>query len=153
MTQFSLLRLHHILPAIAAAIFLGCPSGAFGQTCRINCGVTHTGQPAYREVYEYDFVTEKPTFPGGDTSLLEFLNHHRQYPEEAYKKRIQGRVTCQFVVNTDGSVTDIHLLRGVEPALNREAIRLFSIMPDWKPGRHNGKAVPVRVIWSVPFRR
>ncbi len=125
---------------------------AASQTCRISCGINHSGQQSYKEVYEYDFVSEKPSFPGGSTSLLEFLNNNRKYPEEAYRKGIQGRVTCQFVVNTDGSVTDIHLIRGVEPTLNREAIRLFSIMPDWKPGRHNGKPVPVRVIWSVPFR-
>lgn len=137
---------------IAMLTFIAVPKAA-SQTCRINCGINQSGHQSYKEVYEYDFVSEKPAFPGGGTSLLEFLNHNRQYPEEAYRKGIQGRVTCQFVVNADGSVTDIHLIRGVEPSLNREAIRLFSIMPDWKPGRHNGKPVPVRVIWSVPFRR
>ncbi len=111
------------------------------------------GIETFKEVYEYDFVSEKPTFPGGSTSLMEFLNKHRDYPQDAYKKGIQGRVTCQFIVNADGKISDIQLLRGVHPSLNREAIRLFSIMPDWKPGRHQGKNVPVRVIWSVPFRR
>lgn len=123
------------------------------QTCRITCGVNNSGALSYKEVFEYDYVTDKPTFPGGSTSLLHFVNKHREYPEDAYKKGIQGRVTCQFVVNTDGSVSDIQILRGVHPALNREAIRLFSIMPAWTPGKLNGRPVPVRVIWSVPFRR
>lgn len=139
-----------MLLAIAASSFV-LPSSA--QTTFINCTSSHTGHPSVREVYEYDFVSHKPSFPGGSTSMLEFLNTNRQYPEEAYRKGIQGRVTCQFVVNADGSVSDIRLLRGVHPSLNREAIRLFSIMPEWQPGRHDGKCVPVRVIWSVPFRK
>lgn len=122
------------------------------QTHRINCTSSAPGRASVKEVYEYDFVTVKPSFPGGSTSMLEFLNANRRYPEDAYKKGIQGRVTCQFVVNTDGSISDIQLLRGVHPDLNREAIRLLSSMPEWRPGKIEGKPVPVRVIWTVPFR-
>lgn len=143
--------------SITLSIILTAAAGAFSeaqaQTCRINCTSATPGHTCIKEVYEYDFVSEKPSFPGGSGSLLEFLNSNRKYPEEAYKKKVQGRVTCQFIVNADGSISDIQLLRGVHPSLNREAIRLFSIMPEWKPGRHQGKPVPVRVIWSVPFRR
>lgn len=128
-------------------------SDADAQTCRVRAGNSVSGAKAYLEVYEYDYVSEKPTFPGGDACLVSFINAHRRYPAEAYRKGIQGRVTCSFVVNADGSVSHISILRGVEDSLNREAIRIMSKMPEWKPGKHDGQAVPVRVVWSVPFRK
>jgi len=105
------------------------------------------------EVYEYDYVKVKPVFPGGNAKLVAFINENRRYPAEAYKKGIQGRVTCSFVVNADGSVSHISILRGVEHSLNQEALRIMSKMPEWTPGRHDGQTVPVRVVWSVPFRK
>lgn len=126
---------------------------ANAQTCRVNIGTSSTGTVSYMEVYEYDYVTEKPTFPGGDRNLMTFINATRNYPIDAYRKGEQGRVTCSFIVNTDGSVSHISVLRGVSPSLNREAIRVLSKMPEWNPGRLDGKVVPVRVVWSVPFRR
>lgn len=142
---------HHILVSIglisAAAI------NGHAQTCRVNIGSSQPGCVNYMEVYEYDYVTDKPSFPGGDGSLMKFINNTREYPKRAYDKGIQGRVTCSFVVNTDGTVSHITVLRGVEPSLNKEAIRVLSNMPEWKPGRLNGKAVPTRVVWSVPFRK
>lgn len=126
---------------------------ASAQRCRVNIGTNASGSAHYLEVYEYDYVSEKPTFPGGDAKLVEFINKTRQYPKEAYKKGIQGRVTCSFVVNADGTVGHISILRGVEQTLNQEAMRVISKMPEWKAGRHDGRAVPVRVIWSVPFRK
>lgn len=126
---------------------------ASAQTCRVNIGSTPTGTVNYIEVFEYDYVTEKPTFPGGDTKLMKFINDTREYPKMAYNRGIQGRVTCSFVVNTDGSISHISVLRGVEPSLNKEAIRILSKMPEWIPGKLNGQAVPTRVIWSVPFRK
>lgn len=124
---------------------------AEAQTCRIKCCSSESCS-SFREVFEYDYVSEKPTFPGGDSELLEFINHHRQYPREAYKRKIQGRVTCQFVVNTDGAISNLRIVRGVEETLNAEALRILAKMPNWCPGRHNGQPVPVRVIWAVPFR-
>lgn len=129
------------------------PITAHAQTCRVNAGRTVDGVRSYIEAYEYDFVSEKPTFPGGDRLLVSFINETRQYPEEAYRKGIQGRVTCSFIVNTDGSISHISVLRGVEPSLNQEAIRIMSKMPEWIPGKHDGQPVPVRVVWSVPFRK
>ncbi len=123
------------------------------QTCRVNIGTNAQGTVSYMEVYEYDYVSEKPTFPGGDRNLMTFINATRNYPIDAYRKGIQGRVTCAFIVNTDGSVSHISVLRGVNPSLNKEAIRVLGEMPEWNPGKLNGKPVPVRVIWSVPFRR
>ena len=105
------------------------------------------------KLYEYDYVTEKPSFPGGDSELMKFINNTREYPKTAYERGIQGRVTCSFVVNADGTVSHISVIRGVEPSLNKEAIRILSRMPEWTPGKLNGHNVPTRVVWSVPFRK
>lgn len=126
---------------------------AAAQTCRVNVGSSQSGGTSFIEVYEYDYVSEKPCFPGGDELLMPFINSHREYPKEAYAKGIQGRVTCSFVVNADGSIGHISVLRGVEPSLNQEAIRVLSEMPRWTPGKLNGKSVPTRVVRAVPFRR
>lgn len=123
------------------------------QTFRIHCGVDSRGTAVYREVFEYDFVTTHPDFPGGDMKLLEYINSHRHYPENAYKAGIEGRVTCSFVVNCDGSISDVVVVRGVEPSLDTEAARLLSDMPKWNPGKMGGQPVAVRVIHTVPFRR
>lgn len=140
--------------AVAAmAALLGCSLSARSQTIRVMAGIDESGVVSYIEAFEYDFVTEKPSFPGGPTKLMEFINANRHYPAEAYAKGIQGRVTCWFIVNADGSISNVSLLRSVNPLLNEEAIRIFSIMPDWVPGRIDGIAVPVRVVESVRFRK
>ena len=141
----------HTSLLISLLLTTGLPAKA--QTCRVNIGSSASGAQSYMEVYEYDYVTDKPSFPGGDRNLMTFINATRNYPLDAYRKGIQGRVTCSFVVNTDGSVSHISVLRGVNPALNKEAIRVLSKMPEWTPGRMDGKHVPVRVVWSVPFRK
>ncbi len=125
-----------------------------GQTCRMRVQIQGDGtRVEYREVYQYDYVWEKPSFPGGDDKLMHFINKHRHYPKAAYKKGVQGRVTCAFIVNSDGSVSDVQVIRGVETSLNEEAVRIFRMMPAWNPGRMNGQPVPVRVIRAVPFRK
>lgn len=143
-----------LLPiAVVSALSVIPGARAYAQTCRVNIGTNASGCMSYMEVFEYDYVTEKPSFPGGDRNLITFINSTREYPKEAYKKGIEGRVTCAFIVNSDGSVSHISVLRGVEPSLNKEAIRILSKMPEWNPGRLEGKAVPVRVVWTVPFRK
>lgn len=145
-------RYRFILAAAAITMAAGA-SEASAQTCRIAAGFNADGSRSYKEVYEYDFVDVKPTFPGGDTKLVCYINETRRYPASAYQRGVEGRVTCSFVINADGSVSHITVLKGVEPSLNQEAVRIFSKMPDWEAGRINGNAVPVRVIWSVPFRK
>lgn len=137
--------------AIIALLLAADEAGA--QTCRVSMGVNAEGHKTYMEVYEYDYVTEKPAFPGGDRKLMEFINENRHYPKEAYKAGIQGRVTCSFIVNANGSISHVRVLRGVEESLNKEALRVFGSMPDWMPGRIENRQVPVRVIWSIPFRK
>lgn len=94
------------------------------------------------------FAKEMPEFPGGEQALLEYIGKNIKYPEEAIMNNIQGKVTLKFVVNTDGSVNRIELLRGVDPLLDQEAIRVVGTLPKFKPGKQNG--IPVRVWFMVP---
>lgn len=126
---------------------------ASAQRCRVSMGTTREGTQSYMTVYEYDYVSTKPTFPGGDVKFMEYINRERVYPAKAYKQGIQGRVTCSFVINSDGFVSHVTVIRSVEESLNREAIRILSEMPPWTPGEIDGCRVPVRVIRSVPFRK
>lgn len=135
------------------ASLLGGTSKTQAQTVRIMAGIDDAGITNYIEAFEYDYVPEKPSFPGGESKLMEFINANRQYPSEAYKQGIQGRVTCWFIVNADGSISNVNLMRSVNQLLDDEAIRIFSIMPAWRPGRINGIPVPVRVMRSVRFKK
>ena len=97
----------------------------------------------------FTVVEEMPDFPdGGLQGLLKFLAKNIKYPVIAQENGIQGRVVCAFVVNKDGSIVDIEVLRGVDPSLDKEAVRVLSTMPKWKPGKQRGK--PVRVKYTVP---
>lgn len=125
----------------------------YSQTCRIKTATLNNGGAVYTEVYEYDYVDVKPEFPGDGNSLVSFINATRVYPQEAYENGIQGRVTCSFVVEPDGKVSHIKVLRGVEPSLNKEAVRIISMMPEWVPGKIGEHAVPVRVVCCIPFRK
>ncbi len=138
---------------IGAVLSLHLPQHTVAQTFRVTSGISANGCPSYIEVYEYDFVEEKPSFPGGGQKLVNFINDTRRYPAEAYARGIEGRVMCSFVVHPDGSVSHISVIRGVEPTLNKEAVRIINKMPAWHPGKISGQAVPVRVICAVPFRK
>lgn len=142
------------IPFLASIILLilGFPN-ARAQTCRVSIGNTSDGLQAYKEVFEYDYVEVKPSFPGGNEALLEYINKNRQYPPEAYERGIEGRVTCSFVVNTNGNISHIRVIKGCNKSLNAEAIRLLAQMPNWLPGRQSAHCVPVRVVHSIPFRK
>lgn len=104
-------------------------------------------------VYEFDFVDRQPQFPGGDNAMIRFINHERRYPQDAYNEGIEGRVLCSFVVNEDGSLSHISVLKGVEESLNKEAVRIISQMPPWSAGEIDNTPVPVYCILPIPFRR
>ncbi|MBO7588727.1 MAG: TonB family protein, partial [Bacteroidaceae bacterium] len=93
-------------------------------------------------------VEERPEFPGGQAALMEYLRKNIKYPAICRENNIQGRVLIQFVVNRDGSIVDPEVVRSVEPHLDKEALRVISSMPKWKPGLQRGK--PVRVKFTVP---
>lgn len=115
--------------------------------------VNPQSKQSYMEVYEYDYVDIQPQFPGGERGLINFINKTREYPYYAYKKRIQGRVLCSFIVGTDGRVSDVRVIRGAgDESLNREAIRVIGEMPKWSVGKVGKQAVPVRVVLPINFR-
>lgn len=107
----------------------------------------------YLEVYESDYVDEQPQFPGGEVALVDYINRTRRYPADAYMRNVQGRVLCSFIVNVDGSISHISIIRGVEPSLNQEAVRLISEMPRWEAGKVANRTVPVHYILPIVFRR
>ena len=97
-------------------------------------------------------VENKPEFPGGDAAMMKYLSENIKYPVIAQENGIQGRVICQFVVNKDGSIVDINVVRSVDPSLDKEAIRVIKSMPKWKPGMQRGKPVRVKFTLPVSFR-
>lgn len=96
----------------------------------------------------YDVVEQMPQYPGGMGAFLEFLTENMKYPEDAQKQKVEGRVIATFVVETDGSISDVKVVKQVFPSLDAEAIRMLKSMPKWVPGKQNGK--PVRVKYAVP---
>ena len=90
-----------------------------------------------------------PEFPGGDEALKKYIANSLNYPEVAQKKKIQGKVYVSFVVEEDGSIGEARIERGVDPSLDKEALRVVKALPMWKPGKQRGKTV--RVKYTVPI--
>ncbi len=111
-------------------------------------------KPKQEEVTEEIFVVveNQPEFPGGNAAMMKFLSDNIKYPVIAQENGIQGRVICNFVVERDGSITDVQVVRGVDPSLDREAVRVIQSMPRWTPGKQRGQAVRVRFTLPVVFR-
>ena len=101
----------------------------------------------------FEVVEQMPEFPnGGMAGLMQYLSKNIKYPTIAQENGTQGRVTVQFVVNADGSIVDAKVIRGVDPYLDKEALRVINSMPKWKPGMQRGKAVRVKYTVPVMFR-
>ena len=100
----------------------------------------------------FDIVEQMPSFPGGPAALMKFLSENIKYPVVAQENGVQGRVVVAFVVERDGSITDVHIARGVDPSLDKEAVRVVKSMPKWTPGKQNGSAVRVKFNVPVAFR-
>ena len=96
----------------------------------------------------YDVVEVMPQYPGGQIAMLKYIMKNIKYPKQAMKEGIQGRVTVRFIVEKDGSISDVKPVLSVHPLLNKEAVRVVKSMPKWSPGKHNGK--PVRVRFNLP---
>lgn len=110
-------------------------------------------KPNVTDADVYEVVENMPEFPdGGMPGLMKYLSANIRYPEAAHKAGTQGRVTVQFVVGKDGSIGNVGILRGVDPALDAEAIRVISSMPKWKPGTQKGEPVNVKYTVPVMFR-
>ena len=105
------------------------------------------------EAIPFQLVEEKPSFQGGDANTFsKWVNQRLEYPEIAKENGVQGRVTRQFTVEKDGSITKVKVLRGVDPSLDKEAVRVVSMSPKWKPGKQRDRAVPVTYTFPVIFQ-
>ncbi len=105
------------------------------------------------EAIPFQLVEEKPSFNGGDANeFSKWVNSKLQYPEIVKENGVQGRVTLQFTVNPDGSVSNVKVLRGVDSSLDKEAVRVVSMSPKWKPGKQRDRAVKVTYTFPVIFQ-
>ena len=105
------------------------------------------------EASPFQLVEDKPSFQGGDANQFsKWVNSRLVYPEIAKENGVQGRVLLQFTVEKDGSVTKVRVLRGVDPSLDKEAVRVVSMSPKWKPGKQRDRAVPVTYTFPVIFQ-
>lgn len=109
--------------------------------------MTSTAQTKKNDMV-FDVVEVMPQFPGGQIAMLKYIMENIKYPEQAMKEGIQGRVAVRFIVEKDGSISDVKPILSVHPLLNKEAVRVVESMPKWTPGKHNGK--PVRVRFNLP---
>lgn len=115
--------------------------------------MVNTNAMAQSKKIANDKVLEKaevmPQFPGGDQAMMKFVSENVQYPEEAKEKEISGRVMVGFIVEKDGSISDVKIVKGIGGGCDEEAVRVVKAMPKWKPGKEKGK--PVRVSYMMPF--
>jgi len=98
----------------------------------------------------YSITEEMPEFPGGEEALRVFISNHLKYPEEAKANKISGKVYINFVVDETGKVINPRIARGVDPSLDKEALRVIGLLPQWTPGKDEGK--PVKVSYTVPVK-
>jgi protein TonB len=99
----------------------------------------------------WEVVEQQATFPGGTEALMKYLNDNIKYPVVAQENGIKGRVTLKFVVNKQGKISNVTVLKGVDPSLDKEAMRVVNSMPTWIPGKQNGKEVNVYFTLPVTF--
>lgn len=119
-----------------------------GEVLKAKEVIAQPEPPKQEEIKIFDVVEQPPSFPGGQAALLSWLSSHVKYPPIAEENGIQGRVIVGFVVERDGSVSQVQVIRGVDPSLDKEAARVVASMPKWTPGRQNGQNV--RVKYNVP---
>lgn len=99
----------------------------------------------------YTIVEKQPSFPGGEKALQQYIKQHRVYPDIARKAGVSGRVFVSFVINTDGSIQNVELLKGIGMGCDEQAIHLVQTMPNWIPGSQSGKAIRVKYNLPVAF--
>jgi len=104
------------------------------------------------EVFQFAVIEDKPEFPGGMTELLKYLAKNTKYPEIAKENGISGRVYVQFVIGKSGAVSNVKIMRGRDPYLDKEAVRVVKTLPKWKPGKQRGKAVKVSYVVPINFK-
>ena len=100
----------------------------------------------------FGVVEEMPSFPGGMAALMKYIKDNLRYPEICWEGAAMGRVNVVFIVNEDGSLSDVKVIRSIIPELDKEAIRVVKSMPKWNPAKQNGKAVKMKYVVPVNFR-
>ena len=123
-----------------------------GEVLKAKEVIAEPEPPKVEETKVFDVVEQRPSFPGGQGALMSWLGSNIKYPVVAEENGVQGRVVCTFVVERDGSITDVKVVRGVDPSLDKEAVRVLKAMPKWIPGKQNGSAVRVKYTVPVTFR-
>ena len=125
---------------------------AAGEVLKAKEVIAQPEPPKEEETKVFDVVEQMPSFPGGNSALMQYLSSNIKYPVVAEENGVQGRVVCTFVVERDGSITDVRVIRSVDPSLDKEAVRVVKGMPRWIPGKQNGSAVRVKYTVPVTFR-
>ena len=126
-------------------------------------GLSVEKQPMCVEIFEvtepepdenaiFQVVETQPEFPGGMAELMKYLQKNLRYPQICKEQGVQGRVIVQFVVNMDSTITDVNVIKSVNPHLDEEAVRVVKAMPKWDPGKQRGEPVCVRFTLPVTFR-
>lgn len=123
-----------------------------GEVLKAKEEIAQPEPPKEEENKVFDVVEEQPSFPGGQGALMQWLRDNIKYPVIAAENGIEGRVIVQFVVSKTGSISDVRVARGVDPSLDKEAVRVVSNMPKWTPGKQNGTTVNVRYTLPVTFK-
>ncbi len=123
-----------------------------GEILKAKEEIAQPEPPKAEETKVFDVVEEMPSFPGGMPALMKYLQENMRYPVVAAENGIEGRVIVRFVVGKDGSISNVTVARGADPALDKEAVRVVSSMPKWTPGRQNGAAVNVNFTVPVTFK-
>jgi protein TonB len=126
---------------------------ANGEVLKAKEAIAQPEPPKHEEENKvFEVVEQMPLFPGGNGALMDFLRNNVKYPVVAQENGVQGRVVVAFVVEKDGSISDVHVLKSVDPSLDREATRVVKSMPRWQPGKQNGSAVRVKFNVPVSFK-
>ena len=125
---------------------------AAGEVLKAKEVIAQPEPPKEEETKVFDVVEQMPSFPGGPAELMKFLASNIKYPVVAEENGVQGRVIVTFVVERDGSITDVKVVKSVDPSLDKEAQRVVKSMPKWIPGKQNGSAVRVKYTVPVTFK-
>ena len=106
----------------------------------------------YDEPIDFRVVEDLPQFPGGASEFMKWLTKNLRYPTSAQQRKVEGKVVAQFIVNTDGSISNLELVNSVDPSLDREALRVLRMMPNWKAGKQDGKTCRTQVCIPIVFK-
>ena len=135
------------ISTLVLLVVVFAPAGANAQNKKVEKAQTHKDTTTDDKVY--DVCEQMPIYEGGDAALLKYLRENLKLPEEDKERGMQGRMVVGFVVEKDGSLTNVKVLRAVDIALDAEVLRVVKGMPKWIPGRHNGQRVRVRYLLPI----